>query len=93
MKHTSGLLLAATLLLSACVEPLPVPPVDPGPDACGASELQYLVGRPGVVLDGMRFSQDVRVIQYGTAVTMDYSATRLNFWLDRRDVIERVTCG
>lgn len=93
MKHTSGLLLTATLLLSACVEPLPVPPVDPDPDACGASELQYLVGKPGVLLDGMRFSQDVRVIQYGTAVTMDYSATRLNFWLDRRDVIERVTCG
>jgi Peptidase inhibitor I78 family len=33
------------------------------------------------------------VIQYGMAVTMDYSATRLNIWLDRRDVIERVTCG
>jgi hypothetical protein len=29
----------------------------------------------------------------GSAVTMDYSAYRLNFWLDRRDVIERVTCG
>ncbi|MBN8631242.1 MAG: hypothetical protein J0L76_10350 [Rhodobacterales bacterium] len=93
MRHASGLLLTATLLLSACVEPMPMPPVDPGPDACRASELQYLVGRPGVVLDGMRFSQDVRVIQHGMAVTMDYSATRLNFWLDRRDVIERVTCG
>lgn len=93
MRHASGLLLGATLVLSACVRPMPTPPVDPGPDACRASELQYLVGKPGVLLDGMRFSQEVRVIQYGTAVTMDYSATRLNFWLDRRDVIERVTCG
>lgn len=91
MKH--ALLLCAPLLLAACVEPLPPVPVDPGPDACGASELQYLVGKPGVLLDGMRFSQDVRVIQHGMAVTMDYSAYRLNFWLDRRDVIERVTCG
>ena len=91
MRYASALLLVAALALSACVAP--APPIDPGPDACGASELQYLVGKPGVVLDGMRFSQDVRVIQPGMAVTMDFSATRLNIWLDRRDVIERVTCG
>jgi Peptidase inhibitor I78 family len=93
MKHALALALCAPLALSACVEPLPMPPsVDPA-DACGASELQYLVGRPGVVLDGMRFSQDVRVIQFGMAITMDFQAERLNFWLDRRDLIERVTCG
>ncbi len=94
MKHAFALLLCAPLLVSACVmEPMPMPSPDPGPDACRASELQYLVGRPGVVLDGMRFSQDLRVIQYGMAVTMDYNPYRLNIWLDRRDVIERVTCG
>jgi hypothetical protein len=93
MKYASGLLLALPVILSACVEPGPIPPADPDPDACGASGLQYLVGKPGVVLDGMRFSQDVRVIQYGTAVTMDFNPERLNFWLDRRDVIERVSCG
>jgi len=93
MKLAFPLLLCAPLLLSACVmEPVPMPPPDPQA-SCGADQLQYLVGRPGVVLDGMRFSQDVRVIQHGMAVTMDYSPTRLNFWLDRRDVIERVTCG
>ena len=92
MKHVLPMVLSAPLLLAACVEPLP-PVVDPGPDACGASQLQYLVGRPGVVLDGMRFSQDVRVIEFGSAVTMDYNPYRLNFWLDRRDVIERVVCG
>ncbi len=93
MKHAFPLLLCAPLLLSACVmEPAPMPPQD-NLSSCGADDLQYLVGRPGVVLDGMRFSQDVRVIQYGMAVTMDYSPYRLNIWLDRRDVIERVTCG
>lgn len=93
MKHAFPLLLCAPLLLSACVmEPVPMPPPD-NQASCGADRLQYLVGRPGVVLDGMRFSQDVRVIQHGMAVTMDYSPYRLNFWLDRRDVIERVTCG
>ncbi len=93
MKHAFPLLLCAPLLLSACVmEPVPMPPPD-NLASCGADDLQYLVGKPGVVLDGMRFSQDVRVIQHGMAVTMDYSPYRLNFWLDRRDVIERVTCG
>ena len=90
MKHGLPLLLCAPLLLVACVEP--PPPHDPV-DACGASEFQYLVGKPGVLLDGMRFSQDVRVVQYGMAVTMDFRADRLNFWLDRRDVIEKVVCG
>lgn len=93
MKRAFLLLLCAPLLLSACVmEPIPMPPEDTLA-SCGADDLQYLVGKPAVLLDGMRFSQDVRVIQPGMAVTMDYSATRLNFWLDRRDVIERVTCG
>ncbi|MFC3084637.1 I78 family peptidase inhibitor [Tabrizicola soli] len=91
MKHGLPLLLCAPLLLAACVEPMP-PPYDPV-DACGASEFQYLVGKPGVLLDGMHFSQEVRVIQYGMAVTMDFRADRLNFWLDRRDVIEKVVCG
>jgi hypothetical protein len=93
MKRAFPLLLCAPLLLSACVmEPVPMPP-DDRLASCGADDLQYLVGQPGVVLDGMRFSQDVRVIQFGMAVTMDYNANRLNIWLDRRDVIERVTCG
>ena len=79
------------LLASGCVVLVPEPG-DPA-DACHASELQYLVGQPGVVLDGMRFSQEVRVIEFGMAVTMDYNPARLNIQLDRRDVIERVNCG
>ena len=92
MKHAFPLLLCAPLLAACVMEPVPAPPPD-NLASCGADRLQYLVGQPGVVLDGMRFSQDVRVIQYGSAVTMDYSPYRLNFWLDRRDVIERVVCG
>lgn len=92
MKHAFPLLLCAPLLAACVMEPVPEPPPD-NLASCGADRLQYLVGQPGVVLDGMRFSQDVRVIQYGSAVTMDYSPYRLNFWLDRRDVIERVVCG
>lgn len=82
--------LALPIALMACVEPgIPPDPVD----ACGASELQWLVGQRGTVLVGMRFDTDVRVIQPGTVVTMDFSATRLNIYLNRADVIERVACG
>ena len=50
MKHAFPLLLCAPLLLSACVmEPVPMPPPDPQA-SCGADQLQYLVGRPGVQL-------------------------------------------
>lgn len=76
--------------LAGCVV-TPPPSIPAG--SCGADELQYLVGQPGAVLHGMRFSQEVRVIEHGMAVTMDYKSDRLNIQLDRRDVIERVTCG
>jgi len=91
MQHRLALALCAPLLLAACVVPAP----DPGAsgDACGASAHQDLLGRPGRLLDGMRFARDVRVIRPGTAVTMDFSADRLNFRLDDRGVIVQVVCG
>ncbi|CAN1540836.1 Proteinase inhibitor I78 [Paracoccaceae bacterium] len=88
--HVLALVLSP-LLAAGCVAPIP-DPGDPA-DACHASELQYLVGQPGTVLHGMRFGQQVRVIEYGMAVTMDYNPARLNIQLDRQDVIERVNCG
>ncbi len=91
MKHALFALCLAPILLAGCVV-TDLEPVDPV-DECGASDLQYLVGQPGRVLDGMRFSQDLRVIQPGMAVTMDFRADRLNIWLNDLDRIERVTCG
>jgi Peptidase inhibitor I78 family len=88
--------LLVSLMVSACVEPaidLQVP-VEPMPiEQCNAAVLQGLVGQPGRVLNGMRFATDVRVIQPGMAVTMDFQPNRLNIWIAEGDVIERVTCG
>ena len=84
------------LALMACVETDvdPQVPIDPMPiGQCDAAALQGLVGQSGQVLNGMRFSTDVRVIQPGMAVTMDFSPNRLNIWLGRGNVIEQVTCG
>jgi hypothetical protein len=85
-----ALALAAPLLSGCVVTP---PPAAGTGDQCGALAFQYLVGKPAVLLDGMRFSQDVRVVQPGMAVTMDFKADRLNFWLNDLDQIERVICG
>jgi hypothetical protein len=51
------------------------------------------VGAPARDLDAIRFNKPVRVIYPGTAVTMDYSADRLNFEVDRSGRISRVSCG
>jgi hypothetical protein len=88
--------IALPLALMACVETDidPQNPIDPMPiDECGAAELQGLVGQSARVLLTMRFGQNVRVIQPGTAVTMDFLPDRLNIWIAEGDVIERVTCG
>lgn len=88
--------LAGAALLAACTESDPGPvvaPPQPDADACGASGLQGLVGQPASVLAAMTFAQPIRVLRPGMAVTMDYSAQRLNIELDDRDVITRVACG
>ena len=94
MKATVFALRVLILSLAGCVaQPPAQPPAQPEPDDCRASELQGLAGQPGTVLAGMRFSQVLRVIEYGMPVTMDYNPARLNIELDRRGVIERVSCG
>jgi hypothetical protein len=83
------------LALAACVPSAPpeAPPPLPPENACGAADLQSLVGQPAAVLDTMRFGGPVRVIRPGMAVTMDYSADRLTIEIDRRERIARVSCG
>lgn len=70
----------------------PLPP-EPAPDACGASGAQGLVGLDESVLATMKFRQPVRVLRPGMAVTMDYSAERLNIEVDAAGRIIRVSCG
>jgi hypothetical protein len=86
---------AAALGLAACVPvaeevPMPTTPVE---DACGASGLQGLVGQPRSVLATMKFAGPVRIIEPGMAVTMDYSAERLNIVIGETGWIESVSCG
>ena len=91
----SALLLALPVALMGCV-PEPAPPaVNPTPaeDACGASGLQDLIGQSAKKLEVMRFAHPVRILRPGMAVTMDYSAERLNIEVDAAERITRISCG
>ena len=85
-------LIPAMLLLAACMQVLPPDP-EPDANACGAAELQGLVGQHARVLDTMRFSQPTRIIRPGEAVTMDYGPNRLNIEINEANRIARVSCG
>jgi len=62
-------------------------------DECGAASRQNLVGTAGAALDRSALPKNTRVIHPDTAVTMDYSAQRLNVHVGKDGKIERVTCG
>lgn len=96
MPVVRPLYLLMPFALMGCVEvPIDPVPVDPTSieTACGAAELQDLVGRDAAVLQTMRFGQTVRIIRPGMAVTMDYLAERLNIEIDESEKIVRVNCG
>lgn len=81
--------LALAIPLMACVEAAPLPIEQ----ACGAPDLQYLVGQSATTLQTMRFGVTVRFIRPGDAVTEDFSPSRLNILIDGREVITAVSCG
>lgn len=97
--RTAAAGLVLVLGAAACVPVSPPYAGDPGPvpgggvNACGALDLQYLVGAPVRDLEAIQFNKPVRVIYPDMAVTMDYNADRLNVEVDRADRISRVTCG
>ena len=89
-------LIPVMLLLASCMQVLPpdlMPDPEPDSNACGAAELQGLVGQRASVLDTMRFSQPTRIIRPGEAVTMEYGPNRLNIEINEADRIARVSCG
>jgi hypothetical protein len=84
------------LLLAACSQPhqpaLPsVPPA--AEDTCNAAQYAGLVGQDATALERVLLMGPVRVIRPGMAVTMDYSAARINFTIDATNHIAGITCG
>lgn len=89
----SSVLVCICLALAGCV-PQPDAPATPTDrdDACGARQLQYLVGKDVAALSPMTFAQTVRVIRPGQGITKDYRPDRLNFNLDEAGKISRIHC-
>lgn len=85
--------LAAGLMLAACVPEVTVVSTAPPENACGAAELQGLVGQDVAVFETMALQGSWRIIRPGQAVTMDFSAERLNVEVDGNERISRITCG
>jgi hypothetical protein len=63
------------------------------PDSCGAGELAGLVGQNEGMLRTVRLTRPFRVIPFGSLVTQEYNAARLDFYLDETSTITRITCG
>ena len=93
-----GLALGLALLTAACAPTVEVAgsPMDGAPDTdeCRAASLQYLVDRDREQIPPPRPGQARRVYSTTDAVTMDYSAARLNIvWDANSGRIVRVFCG
>jgi Peptidase inhibitor I78 family len=93
MKRTVATL--TLLALSACVPATAADDRTGGPpdDTCGASSFSYLVGQDIAPVLAMTLTQPIRILRPGDAMTMDFSAERLNFNLDGNDRVVSVTCG
>ena len=81
-----------SLAVQACAAPPEPKPGQQG-TSCGADKLGGLVGQNISVLDSMEISAPCRIIGPDMAVTMDYSAERLNLDIDGKDRIVRIWCG
>lgn len=86
----AALLLPA--LLSACAT------TPPSGRVCRNDGLAQFVGRdasPRTLLDLQRVSgaRDIRVIQPGMMVTMEFNANRVTVWIAPGNRIERASCG
>ena len=87
------ILLTALASLSACGGKDKEPEIVLPTDSCGAVRLQGLVGQPVDVFDSIRFTQPVRIVRPGEAVTMDFSPNRLTVETTETDRISRLSCG
>ncbi len=86
---------AAITALSACQlndTTEPAVATAPSADACGATELAFVVGMVASDVDfGSRSA--VRIIAPDTAVTMDHNPERLNVNTDKSGQITSLNCG
>jgi hypothetical protein len=65
----------------------------PAPDTCQMAQHQSLIGRDGTGIDQTTLPTGARVVCFNCAVTMDFSAQRLNVMLGADGKVESLRCG
>lgn len=89
---------AALMLIAAGCTTMPPPGPAQPVAACDTDPVSWAIGNAASpeVVERAQFeshSRDVRVIEPGQAVTMDYRGDRLNLHVNERGAITRITCG
>jgi len=101
-RNPRTLLVAAALAMAGALPACaPMPPAEPSPPytaQCDAELARWAIGQAASsdVVERIRIdtrSQVARVIRPGQAVTMDFSAARVNVHVNERNAITGVTCG
>jgi hypothetical protein len=96
-RFVESVLLALGVGLVGCA-PMPPAPSPPYTGQCDASKATWAIGQAPTadVVERIRVetgSRVARVIKPGQAVTMDYSADRVNVNINERGAIAGLTCG
>lgn len=88
---------AATAQVTPTPAPAPLPaspPAAPPRDACGAYEVQNLIGRPRTDIPVPLHPERQRVACTTCPITQDYNPARLNFFFDAQTgLIKQIRCG
>jgi len=90
------LIAGLAVLASACATPPATPPDNPEDatqvDTCGIARFQHLIGTRADQIDRATLPQGTRVITPDMAVTMDFSAERLNIMVGTNGIVGSMRC-
>ncbi|MGX0974607.1 hypothetical protein ACSSVY_000303 [Roseovarius sp. MBR-51] len=89
MKHFLG----AALMIGALAGCIGSEDTLPEENACGAAQMQTLIGTPVAAQDFSNSAAAVRILPPGAMMTMDHRPDRLNVEHDADGVITRIWCG
>ncbi len=92
MKNLAIMMILPVLMACDGIQTAAPATPDAGSDTCGASGYSSLIGQNFAAVT-LPVGTDLRVINPGDMVTMDYRATRVNFELDAGGLITVVRCG
>lgn len=92
-----GWLIAAVAVLGACASPPALPAPDTAQEAteqdtCGIARFRHLIGTPAAEIDRTTLPARTRIITPDMAVTMDFSAERLNIMVGTDGIVGSMRC-